>query len=61
MDIKTEKVRPLDREDIAGTVSSLCTQFALLIDEVTYGFRMLEKEQKELKRRMSELEQKSSS
>ena len=55
MNLRAVKVRE-DSGDTKKTVGELCTQFAILMDEVQHGFSVLEKKQKELERRVKLLE-----
>lgn len=49
MDLKTGKVRPIDSGNLEGTVSALCNQFALLVDEVGYKLSLLSKDNQVLR------------
>lgn len=67
MELKTEKVRPVGTESQAEIISKLCTQFALLVDEVghllsvaTSGNQKLSEQVETLSNQMEELKERVS-
>lgn len=53
MNLRTGKVRPLDGENLGNTVSALCDQFALLIDEAGYKLSLLSKDNQVLREELA--------
>ena len=56
MALKTAKVRPFNGENEKEVLSQLVTQFALLIDETEHLFEVLDKKQKDLDKRLKDIE-----
>ena len=56
MALKTAKIRPFNGEDDKEVLAQLVTQFALLIDEVEHLFEVLEQKQKDLDKRLVNIE-----
>lgn len=55
MELRTGKVVPLAGESQEEVLRKLCTQFALLIDEVGFYVTKLSQQNKELEKKVKEL------
>lgn len=55
MELRTAKVRPMGGESSRETIQKLCTQFALLIDEVGYMLSVSDSDKQKLLKQVESL------